>query len=106
MFGSLPINLVSDFGTIEHVDNQYQVFKNVHDVCIRNGVIIHTLPTLNYWKDHCKYFYSKEFFVELARLCDYKILDLEIKYLPRKRCFSSKCDIISIITLNLFKMLL
>ena len=93
MFGSLPIdlsfpvpkellnkfNLVTDYGTIEHVDNQYQVFKNVHDVCSMNGVIIHTLPTLNYWKDHCKYFYSKEFFVELARLCDYKILDLEIK---------------------------
>lgn len=93
MFGSLIIdlclpipikllnrfNLITDFGTIEHINNQYQVFKNVHNMCIKDGVMIHTIPTLKYWKDHCLYFYSKEFFIELARLCNYKILGLEIK---------------------------
>lgn len=93
MYGSLPIDLclpvpeemldrfhlITDFGTIEHVNNQYQVFKNVHDMCIKKGIILHTIPTLNYWKFHCRYFYSKEFFLKLAELCKYKILDLKIK---------------------------
>lgn len=93
MYGSLVINLcfpvpkellnrfnlITDFGTIEHVNNQYQVFKNVHNMCSLNGIMIHTIPTLNYWKDHCLYFYSKEFFINLAKLCNYKILSLEMK---------------------------
>ena len=72
-------HLITNFGTIEHVDNQYQVFKNAHDMCNLNGIMIHALPTLNYWKKHCRYFYSKKFFIELASSCNYKILSLEIK---------------------------
>ena len=93
MYESLPIDLclpvpeemldrfhlITDFGTIEHVNNQYQAFKNVHDMCIKNGIMLHTIPTLNYWKFHCLYLYSKEFFFKLAELCRYKILDLKIK---------------------------
>ena len=93
MYGSLMIDLclpvpmellnrfhlVTDFGTIEHVNNQYQVFKNVHNMCSLNGVMVHTLPSQKYWKHHCKYFYSREFFIELAKLCNYKILALEVK---------------------------
>lgn len=91
--GSLPIDLcfsvpedlldrfhvITDFGTIEHVDNQYQVFKNIHDMCSIEGVMIHVSPSLNYWKFHCRYLYSKEFFLKLAELCKYEILDLKIK---------------------------
>jgi len=91
MYDSLPIDLcfpvpeellnrfhlITDFGTIEHVDNQYQVFKNTHDICTKNGIMIHILPTLNYWKFHCRYFYTKEFFLKLAELCKYKTLDLK-----------------------------
>lgn len=72
-------HLITDFGTIEHIDNQYQVFKNTHNMCIKNGIMLHTIPTLNYWKFHCRYFYSKDFFLKLAILCNYKVLYLEIK---------------------------
>lgn len=70
-------HLVTDFGTIEHVDNQYQVFKNVHNMCNKKGIILHVLPSLNYLKKHCHYFYSESFFILLAKLCNYKILKIK-----------------------------
>ena len=66
-------NLITNYGTTEHVNNQYQVFKNIHDMCKVNGVIIHALPVLNHWVNHCRYYYSHIFFTELANLCNYKI---------------------------------
>lgn len=72
-------NLITNYGTTEHVNNQYQVFKNIHDMCRLNGIIIHTLPVENHWVNHCRYYYSQFFFMELAKLCNYKILQIEIK---------------------------
>lgn len=111
-FGSLILNLcrpvpkiminkfhlITDYGTSEHVNNQYQVFKNVHDMCRVNGMMIHTLPIPNNFKNHCRYYYPKDFFTELARLCGYKILKLEIKnaYTPPR----PKSDLIFITLLK------
>ncbi len=93
MFGSLVVDLnfpvpeslidrfqlITDYGTSEHVENQFQVFKNVHDMCKANGIMIHTLPLPNNFPDHCLYYYPKEFFSRLARLCDYKVIMLKIQ---------------------------
>ena len=51
----------------------------MHDLCKVNGVIIHTLPIPNHWVNHCRYYYPPIFFSELANLCNYKILYIEIK---------------------------
>ncbi len=72
-------HLVTNYGTTEHVNNQYQVFKNIHDMCRVNGVMIHILPIPNNWLNHCRYYYPKNFFNDLSKLCNYKILRIEIK---------------------------
>jgi hypothetical protein len=41
--------------------------------------MIHTLPLPNNWNKHCRYHYPKAFFIELAEMCNYRVLDLEIK---------------------------
>jgi len=89
--GALPLNLdlplpasflnkfrvVTDYGTSEHVNNQYSVFKNVHDICKNGGVMIHVLPSINSPQGRSeRYYYSRDFMKELARKCKYKIVDL------------------------------
>jgi len=90
--GALPINLdepvpeemvgvfdlVTNYGTIEHVNNQFQAFKNVHDMARSGGVMIHTLPPPGHWPRHGRYYYPLEFVTQLAKSCNYSIIGLEI----------------------------
>jgi len=64
-------DLVTDYGTIEHVNNQYQVFRNMHDVCKEGGIMLHALPPSGHWPGHGRYYYSESFFEQLARICNY-----------------------------------
>jgi len=69
-------DVVTNYGTIEHVNNQYQVFKNMHDMCRVRGIMIHGFPEKNTWEDHCRYYYNEDFIKQLASLCGYSIYNL------------------------------
>lgn len=71
-------NVVTNYGTSEHVNNQYELFKSIHMMCKRNGIMIHGVPLIGNWPKHCRYYYSKLFFEELSKLCDYQIADIRI----------------------------
>ena len=68
-------------GTSEHVNEQYPCWKNIHDLCGLNGYIVVSLPPVGNWLDHpnCYFWYTEEFFRELAQLNDYDILKLSIE---------------------------
>jgi hypothetical protein len=84
--GAVPLNLgmllnerydadmVTNFGTSEHVANQYNCFKNIHNFTKPNGVMLHVLPEVGHWPRHCKYYYTHEFFKYLAAVNGYDIL--------------------------------
>ncbi|MFX1501567.1 MAG: hypothetical protein ACFFDH_11445 [Promethearchaeota archaeon] len=72
-------HLITNYGTTEHVNNQYQVFKNIHDMCKVKGVMIHVLPIPDNWPNHCRYYYPRNFFDELAKLCNYEIIKIVLK---------------------------
>ena len=72
-------HLITNYGTAEHVNNQYQVFKNIHDMCKVNGIMIHVLPIPNTWPNHCRFYYPKDFFIDLSSRCNYKLLRIELK---------------------------
>jgi len=90
--GALPINLdqpipfifltqfdvITNYGTIEHINNQFQVFKNIHDSCKLGGIMIHLLPPIGNWPGHCRYYYSKKFVTELANACCYQMINYRI----------------------------
>ena len=63
--------LVTNFGTTEHVANQLQAFKIVHDLTARGGVMIHHLPSQGYL-NHGLMNYNMKFFWMLARSNGYK----------------------------------
>lgn len=84
-------DLVTNYGTVEHVNNQFQAFKNVHDMVRIGGAMIHTLPPPNSWPNHGRYHYSEEFVTQLARACNYQIVRMEIR-----DCYSDSRSIMNL----------
>ncbi len=64
-------DVVTDFGCIEHVDGQYQAWRNVHNLCRKNGVMIHAIPEVGSWPGHCLHWYDAESLDNLAVGCGY-----------------------------------
>jgi len=69
-------DIMLDIGTIEHVKNQYEVWKNCHDVVKKEGLMLHSLPLVGWWKNHCYHWYTMNFFKQLAKKCNYEIIML------------------------------
>jgi hypothetical protein len=67
--GKYPI--VTNFGTTEHVANQLNAFKIIHDLTAPGGVMIHELPAQGSF-NHGLINYNFKFFWMLARSNDYK----------------------------------
>ena len=68
-------DIVTDFGTMEHVDDFYNGFKNFHKLCKTGGLMIHVLPSLGHWPLHGIWRAPLDFFIKLAKECDYTILN-------------------------------
>lgn len=70
-------DVVTNFGTTEHILNQYNTFQFIHD-CVRpGGLMIHQLP-MEGWSDHCLVKYNPKFFFLLAIANDYSLVDFRI----------------------------
>jgi SAM-dependent methyltransferase len=76
---NLPFDLGTQFevcinnGTTEHVFNQANCYKAIHDHTAPGGVMIHWTPCLG-WIDHGLYNVQPGFFHDLARANGYEIL--------------------------------
>jgi hypothetical protein len=69
-------SLVTDFGTSEHVDDYYQCFANIHQLCKVGGIMLHENPKTGNWPQHGKNYVTTEFYQDLAVKAGYEILDL------------------------------
>jgi len=79
--------VVYNSGTTEHVEpyeSQYEAFRII-DFCTKvNGFMFHSVPEITnrdnngIWEAHCHYYYSKEFFDNLAKECNYELLYLKV----------------------------
>jgi len=72
-------DIITNFGTTEHVDGQYDVFKNIHNFTKINGAMVHAVPLVGHWKGHCQYYYESDFFKNLAFLNEYEIITDETR---------------------------
>jgi hypothetical protein len=66
-------DLVTNFGTTEHVIHQYAAFKTIHELAKPGGLIYHDLPMAGY-HTHGYFNYNPLFFQHLASSNDYEIL--------------------------------
>ena len=71
--------LVTNFGTTEHVANQMQAMKVIHDLTAPGGLMIHTVPALGYM-NHGMVNYNPKFFWALSRSCHYHVCDMRLYF--------------------------
>ena len=69
-------DLVTDFGTSEHVEDLYQCFKTVHELCAVGGYMIHENPKTGNWPEHGKHYFTEQFYIRLAELMEYELVSL------------------------------
>jgi hypothetical protein len=77
-------DFVTNAGTTEHVFNQANCFKVVHDLTKVNGVMAHTVPFAGY-DNHGLFKYTMKFFTRIAKANDYDCLDAWLPVDPNAR---------------------
>ena len=65
--------LVTNFGTTEHIANQLQAFKIIHDLAAVDGIMLHNVPMAG-MLSHGFIAYNPRFFWSLARANGYRIV--------------------------------
>ena len=75
-------DFVTNHGTTEHLLNQYNAFRIVHDLTVKGGLMMHALPFLSY-VDHGYFCYQPNLFVDLARANGYELLGMWINIDPK-----------------------
>lgn len=76
-------DILTNFGTSEHVENQYECWRNIHNLVKPQGFFIHIVP-ITPWEglikdkeQHCPYYYDTTFFVNLCTKNGYRWLVCE-----------------------------
>lgn len=69
--------LVTNLGTTEHVANQLQAMKVIHELTAHRGIMIHTVPAQGN-ADHAMFNYNPKFFWALSRSCRYHIHQMRL----------------------------
>lgn len=81
-------DVLTNYGTSEHVGNQYECFNNIHNLCAEESVMAHIVPHVGHWPGHCPIRYTPEFFEELGKACGYTILYSETQGNPKGKCLN------------------
>jgi hypothetical protein len=68
-------NLVTNHGTSEHILNQFNVFKAMHDFASPGGIFVHAVP-FTVHLEHGFFNYQPNFFESLARYNSYETLGI------------------------------
>jgi len=70
-------DVLTNYGTTEHVAEQYECFRNIHNMVKEGGVMIHGVPKNGSWPGHGRYYFEEIFFSDLAALCNYNIIEIK-----------------------------
>jgi hypothetical protein len=89
-------DLVTNYGTIEHVNDQYHAFKNMHDLCVKGGLILHAFPAVGHWPNHGRYYYNLPFAFQLAQAANYQVMNIVQApcYRQAQESDRANCDLI------------
>lgn len=66
-------DLVTNFGTTEHIINQYLAFKTVHEMTKPGGIMYHELPLAGFHM-HGYFSYNPLLFLQLAEANNYEVV--------------------------------
>jgi SAM-dependent methyltransferase len=68
-------DVVTNYGTGEHVPDQYEFYANCHRVCKQNGLIINFIPHEGFWPGHGRFYFNQDTVWDMAEVFGYKILN-------------------------------
>ena len=94
-------DVVTNAGTTEHVEPyeaQYECFKNAHDLLAVRGIAVHIVPDVEEleahgrWRNHCRYYYSQDFFQMLAEQNGYRLVSSKVVSGLRRVCLEKTVD--------------
>jgi len=68
-------DFVINNGTGEHLFDQFSFFKNTHELCEKNGLMMHVVPFIGY-VNHAFYNYPPLFFIDLASANNYEVIKI------------------------------
>lgn len=77
-----PFDLVTDFGTGEHIFDQAQVWKTLHRLCQPGGYIVIDRPSQGY-VGHCFYLITVALVQDIAAANGYRVIALKVAKTPR-----------------------
>lgn len=70
-------DLVTNFGCTEHIANQLNAFKAIHDLAKPGALMVHVVPSQGFF-DHGLLNYTGKFFWRLAEFNDYRLIDMRL----------------------------
>lgn len=73
-------DIVTNFGTSEHVEGQHACFENIHNFCRVGGAMVHAVPLKGTYKGHSPYHYDNTFFNKLAEANYYTVILNEARW--------------------------
>jgi hypothetical protein len=88
-------DVVTNFGTLEHINDFYMGFKNMHKLCKYGGLMIHIIPALNHWPGHGSWRGDMPFYIKIGKTQKYTIKDLHIE--PTYISPGNPCDQVHIV---------
>jgi hypothetical protein len=68
-------DIVTNFGTTEHVQNQYVCWKNAFRMLVEGGIMINEIPKKGHWEGHCKFYFDESAVASMQR--DFEILEMQ-----------------------------
>jgi len=64
-------DMVTNFGTTEHVEHQEPVWRNIHEAC--EQVFVSSTPKPGHWAEHGRYYPTNEFYLRFAELNGFRV---------------------------------
>lgn len=53
-------DMVTNYGTTEHVQSQYICWENIFNMLKEGGISLNAIPKKGHWEGHCKYYFDEE----------------------------------------------
>jgi len=84
-----PFDMVTNFGTTEHVSEQEPAWRNIHNLLKVDGVYVGVTPLPGDWPGHGDHYPAMEFYKEFAKN-GYEIEKLEVISVSPKRLIATR----------------
>jgi hypothetical protein len=73
-------DVVTNFGTAEHVYDLYYCFYNIHQLCRVGGIMVHVFPYTGNWPKHGLHYATGTTFKDIATICNYGLLKTDYQF--------------------------